>query len=142
MKTLEQLDYSVKSQNIDYFVHLIRIAIADDVITSNEMELLQQMGEKLGFTPMEIQNFIETTGKADYLLPLELSARFEQVYEIVKMILADGLIDKNEIRLASSFASKIGFKETEIPNLLIILINGIKQKKELKDLFESFTKRK
>jgi hypothetical protein len=58
---------------------------------------------------------IATTDKSDYIPPYELSERFEQVYEIVKMMLADGVVDKNELRLASGFAVKSGFIENEIP---------------------------
>ena len=140
MKTLEQFDHSVKKQNIEYFVHLVRIALADDIITNDEMVLLHKMGEKMGFTEPEINNLIETTGKSDYIPPYELSKRFEQIYDIVKMTLADGVIDKNEIRLASSFVAKSGFKESEIPNLLVLLISGIKDGKDDEELFEIYRK--
>jgi hypothetical protein len=141
MNTLNFFNHTVKKQNIDYFVQLVRIALADDIITNNEMELLHQIGKKLGFTDPEIDNLIDTTGKLDYIPPYELSKRFEQVYDVVKMILVDGSIDKNEIRLASGFASISGFRESEIPNLLVLLINGIKQAKDHEELFEEFKKR-
>jgi len=140
MKTLEHFDHSVKKQNIEYFVHLVRIAMADDVITSDEIELLHRMGKKMGFTDPEIVNLIETTGKSNFIAPYELAARFEQVYDIIRMTLADGVIDKNEMRLATSFAANSGFKESEIPNLMILLINGIKQGKDHEDLFEVYKK--
>jgi len=133
-------DHSIKKQNIQYFVHLVRIAMADDIISKNELELLHRIGKKLGFTDPEIDNIIETTGKSDYIPPYELSERFEQVYEIVKMTLADGVIDKNEMRLASGFAVKSGFNENEIPGLLVLLINGIRQGKDEEELFEVYKK--
>ena len=142
MKTLEYFDHPVKKQNIEYFVQLVRIALADDIITTNEMELLHRIGKRLGFTEPEIVNIIETTGKSYYIPPYELSARFEQVYDIVNMSLADGVIDKNEMRLANSFAANSGFKESEIPNLLILLINGIKQGSDHEDLFEVYKKQR
>ena len=140
MNLLAYSDHSVKKDNIEYFVHLVRIALADDVITENEMELLHRIGKKLGFTEPEIDNLIETTGKSDYIPPYELFKRFEQIYDIVRMALADGVIDKNEMILASGFASKSGFKESEIPHLLVILISGIKQGKDEEELFEIYKK--
>jgi uncharacterized tellurite resistance protein B-like protein len=142
MNILENTDHSVKKQQIEYFVQLIRIALADDIINNSEMELLHRIGKKLGFTEPEINNLIDTTGKANFIAPYELSARFEQVYDIIRMTLADGVIDKNEMRLASSFAANSGFKESEIPNLLILLINGIKQGKDHEDLFEVYKKQR
>ena len=142
MNNIDFSDHSIKKQNIDYFVHLVRIAKADDIISNPELELLNRIGKKLGFSDLAIDNLIESTGKSDYIPPYELSGRFEQVYEIVKMTLADGVIDKNEMRLASSFASKSNFKDDEIPNLLVMLINGIKQGKDEEDLFEQYKKYK
>ncbi len=133
-------DHAVKRQNIEYFVHLVRIAKSDDILSNTEFELLHRIGKKLGFTEPEIDDLIVTTGKFDYIPPYELSERFEQVYEIVKMTLADGVIENSEMRLASCFATKSGFRESEIPNLLILLIYGIRQGQEAEDLFEVYKK--
>jgi uncharacterized tellurite resistance protein B-like protein len=140
MNILNFSDHSIKKQNMEYFVHLIRIAMADDIISNTEMGLLHRLGKKLGFTEPEIDNLIAATGKSDYIPPYELSERFEQVYEIVKMTMADGVIDNNEMRLATSFASKSGFKESEIPHLLVLLISGIKEGKDADDLFDVYKK--
>jgi hypothetical protein len=140
MNILSYTNHPVKKQNIEFFIHLVRIAIADDIISNNEMLLLHRIGSKLGFTDPEIDTLIDSTAKSDYIPPNEFSKRFEQVYDIVKMTLADGIIDKDEMRLASSFATKSGFKENEIPKLLVLLISGIKQGINEEDLFEAYKK--
>lgn len=140
MNILDYFDHPIKKQNIEYFVHLVRIAKADEIVSNTELELLHRIGRKLGFTDPEIDKLIATTGKSDYIPPYELSKRFEQVYEIVKMTLADGVIENNEMRLASGFAIKSGFNESEIPNLLVLLIRGIKEGKDEEDLFELYKK--
>lgn len=140
MNILNDSNHPLKKQNIDYFVHLVRIALADDIINDNEMILLRRIGKKLGFTELETETLINSTGKYDYIPPSEFHKRFEQVYDIVKMTLADGVIDNNEMRLASSFARNSGFTENEIPKLLVLLIRGIKQGKNDEELFELFKK--
>jgi hypothetical protein len=142
MNLIDISNHSIKKDNIEYFVQLIRIAMADDIISNNENELLHRIGKKIGFTDPEIDNLIETTGKANFIPPYELSKRFEQVYDIVRMTLVDGVIDKSEMRLASNFAANSGFKESEIPNLLVLLISGIKQGKDDEELFEAYKKGK
>jgi hypothetical protein len=111
-------------------------------MSRDELELLHRIGRNLGFTDPEIDKLIETTAKSDYDPPYELSKRFDQVYGIVKMTLADEIIDNQEMRLASAFAVKSGFNENEIPNLLSLLIHGIKEGKDEETLFEIFNKRK
>ena len=142
MNGLEFSDHSKKKQNTEYYVHLIRIAKADDSISNTELELLHRIGKKLGFSDFEIDHLIETIGKSDYIPPYELSERFEQVYEIVKMTLADSVIDKNEMNLASGFAAKSGFNESEIPSLLLLLITGIREDKDEDELFEAYKKQR
>ncbi|MEI7662875.1 MAG: hypothetical protein WCK34_11770 [Bacteroidota bacterium] len=138
MATANLKDRSLKQQNKEYFIHLIRIARADGSISSAEMELLHNIGQGQGFTPAEIDFLIESTGKSDYTPPAELPERFGQVYGVVKMTLADGAIDRNEMRIVSTFAAKSDFREDDIPHLLVLLISGIRQGKNEKELFEAY----
>jgi hypothetical protein len=140
MSHLDYFDHPQKKQNKEYFVHLVRIAKADDVVSHNELELLLRIGKNLGFTDPEIDKLLETNGKFDYDPPYELSKRFDQVYEIVKMTLADGVIGNSEMSLASGFAVKSGFTESEIPKLLALLISGIRNGKDEENLFEVYKK--
>lgn len=126
------------NDNKEYFVQLIRIALADGVISTKEKELLHRVSKKLGFTVEETDHLIRTTGKSDYNPPSGLRARFDQIYEIVNMTLVDGAINKSEMYLASSFAAKSGFNEKEIPNMLVLLLNGIRQGKNTDELFKEF----
>jgi len=142
MSHLENFDHAQKKRNKEYFVHLVRIAKADDELSHHELELLVRIGKNLGFTDPEIDKLISTTDKFDYDPPYELSKRFDQVYEIVKMTLADGVIENSEMRLAHAFAVKSGFAENEIPKLLVLLISGIKNGDDEESLFEVYRKNK
>lgn len=138
MDKLDSYSASIVKENTQYFIHLIRIALADDVFSKKELELLHRVGKTLGFTTEETDHLIRTTGKSDYTPPSGLRARFDQIYEIVNMTLVDGSINKNEMYLASSFAVKSGFTEKEIPTMLVLLLNGIRQEKNKDELFKEF----
>jgi len=140
MSILKFFEHAHKKDNVEYFTHLIHIAKADGIVSNNESHLIQRIGKKLGFTDPEIEKLIEISGKSDYIPPYELFKKFEKVYEIVNMTMADGIIDDGEMRLASSFAIKSGFRESEITALLHLLIAGIKQGKDEEDLFEEYKK--
>ena len=140
MNIFNFFEHPEKKLNKDYFVQLVRSAKADDIIRNSELELLHSVGKKLGFTEPEINTLIATTDKSDYIPPYELSKRFDQVYEIVRMISADGEIDNSEMKLAEGFAMRSGFSEEEIPNLLALLIRGIKEGNDEEELFEVYKK--
>jgi uncharacterized tellurite resistance protein B-like protein len=142
MEIMNFSNHSILKQNLEYFVLLIRIAMSDGAICATESELLYKIGSKLGFNNIDISNLIATTEKAECIPPDEFSKRFEQVYDLVKIMLADGTINKTEVRLANGFAAKIGFNENDIPKLMLLLINGIKQGKDEKELFNSYDRKR
>ena len=140
MNHLENFDHPIKKQNKEFFIHLVKIAMADGIIWHTELEMLQRMGRNLGFTEPEIKNLIDIAAKQDHNPPYELAKRFEQLYDVVKMTLADGQIDNHEMLLAHGFAAKSGFKESEIPALLVTIMRGIKEGKDDEELFEIYKK--
>jgi len=140
MSLLNIFENPEKKQNKDYFAHLVNIALADSVITPEERKLLDRIGNKLGFSDQEIDHIIEKEIKSDYIPPYELSKRFEQVYDIVKMILADDEVTETEMHLAKRFALKSDFQESDISSLLNLLIEGIKEGKDEEDLLKEYLK--
>jgi hypothetical protein len=140
MNILNFFDHPEKKKNKEYFVQLVRSAKADDIIVNSELELLHRTGKKLGFTEPEIEILIKETDKLEYTPPYELAKRFDQVYDIAKMILADDTVDSNEIKIAEGFALRSGFSEQEIPNLIALLLRGIKEGKDEEELFEIYKK--
>jgi hypothetical protein len=142
MSYLKFFNHAPKTENKEYFVNLVSMAKADDIITCDELELLQWIGKNMGFTDYEIDTLIKTTDKSEYSPPYELSKRFDQVYQIVTMAMVDKVIDNREMRLAASFAGKLGFSENEIPTLLAMLIYGNNVGIDEGDLFEIFYKKR
>lgn len=138
MNILEHFDHYEKKQDKDHFMNLIQVALSDGVIDNEELHLLHRFGKKVGFTLPEIDSFIEVSCKEKYNPPFELSKKFEQLYDIVKMILADGIIDTNEMHYANNYATKLGFSENEIPKLLSLLIQGISEENDEETLFEIY----
>lgn len=142
MNFLEHFDHPGKKQDKEHFGHLIQIALADGKIEDSELQMLHQFGNKLGLTTQEVDDLLETSKKSAYIPPYELDKRFGQLYDVIKMVFADGKIDNNEMRLATGIALKSGFTEQEIPVLLALLISGIKNGDDEEDLFDLYKKRR
>ena len=141
MSIVEQFDHPERKQDKEHFKHLIQVALADGIIEDMELKMLHRLGKNMGLTDPEIDDLLESTKKSSYNPPYELAKRFEQLYGIVKMVLADGKIDNNEMRMTTGLALKSGFVEQEIPALLSLLISGIKNGEDEEDLFKVYKKR-
>ncbi len=142
MSTLDYFDHPEKKQEKEHFNHMIEVAIADGVIHANEMEMLRRMGRRIGLTEPEFESLISTAKKSAYHPPYELSKRFSQMYDIVSMILADGKVTNAEYNITYSLALKSGFTEHEIPDLVLLLIKGIKCGEDEEEIFKAYRKRK
>lgn len=142
MDFLEFSNKPAKKENIEYFTQLVRIAFADNVITEDELQFLTRIGERMGFTQTEIEILIKTSIKSGYIPPFELYKRFEQLYNIVKLMMVDGVIDKKELHLASFFAENAGFRQNEISNLLALLIDGVAKGIDEHNLFDAYKKQR
>jgi len=142
MNFLEHFDHPSRKQDKEHFGHLIQVAMADGKIETSELEMLHRFGSKLGLTAPEVDDLLETSKKSAYIPPYELSKRFGQLHDVIKMVYADGQINNNEMRLATGLALKSGFTEEEIPILLALLISGIKNGEDEDDLFELYKKRR
>ena len=142
MNFLEHFDHPSRKQDKEHFGHLIQIAMADGKIETSELEMLHRFGSKLGLTATEVDDLLEASIKSAYIPPYELEKRFGQLFDVVKMVFADGKVDNNEMRLATGIALKSGFTEQEIPVLLALLISGIKNGDDEEDLFDLYKKRR
>lgn len=142
MKISDHFDHPERKQNKARFNHLIEVAMADGIIQDSEKQILHRLGRKMGLTEPEIDNLIETAKKSEFIPPYEFSKRFEQLHDIIKMVLADGIIDNSEMRLAKGLAVIYGFDDKEIPDLLEFLINGINNKEDEEELFRIYRKKR
>jgi len=142
MNTLDYFDHPEKKQEKEHFNHMIEVAIADGVIHADEMKMLRMLGRRIGLTEPEFESLISTAKKSAYHPPYELSKRFSQMYDIVSMILADGKVTNAEYNITYSLALKSGFTELEIPDLVLLLIKGIKCGEDEEDIFKAYRRRK
>lgn len=142
MNLLHLSDHSEKKNRKEYFVHLIQVTLADGKVTKKEAETLHKLGKKLGFTDPEIELLFARTSKSNFIPAYELAKRFEQLYDVMKMVLADGKIEDSEMHLANIFAITAGFQSKEIPKLLNLLIKGIEEGKDEEQLLKAYKKLK
>jgi hypothetical protein len=140
MSISEHFESHSRKQSKEHFNHLVQIALNDGVIQETEMKVLHKAGKKMGLTEPEIDNLIRNAKKGEFDTPYELSKRFEKLYEIINLISADGKIEPDEIRLARGLAISYGFNDDEIPGLLVLLINGIKNNTDEEELFKVYLK--
>ena len=92
--------------------------------------MLHKEGRKFGLTDPEIDQLIESEALNHYLPPYSLDEKFEHLYNVGQMILADSVITEGERKLMRKFAIEAGFDDKAIDKLIKILFEGIKTESE------------
>ncbi|MDN5212872.1 hypothetical protein QQ020_12475 [Fulvivirgaceae bacterium BMA12] len=110
--------------------NLVAIAYADGKLHPSERSLLYTVGEKYGLKGWQIARIIENQAPLDVKVPEDLNHRLDQIYDLVKMMLADDIIEKSEMRLCEHVTVSYGFKKELIKTILLLINKG---KSTLKD---------
>jgi uncharacterized membrane protein YebE (DUF533 family) len=123
--------------------NLINLAKADGVITDTEKDYILKAGEKHGFKLTELESMIQETSNEEIKIPANDTERFDQIFDLVQMMLADGSIDDNEMDFCIVMAEKLGFRKAIVGILVrkisIGLTTGL-DKETIKKESENFLK--
>jgi len=129
-----------KKVNKHAFIHLVQISRVDGEIGKEEFELLHKEGKKFGLTDPEIDKIISSEKDHHYHPPYSLEEKFEHLYNLAEMILADDEVTDSETRMIRKFAIEAGFIYEKIDPVLEVLIKGVREDEEEEALFKKFKK--
>jgi len=127
-----------KRVNKQAFVHLVQVSKIDGKLNQEEFDLLHKEGKKFGLTDPEIDELISSEGNFPYTAPYSLEEKFEHLYNMGEMILADDVVDERERKMIKKFALEAGFSDSKLAGVAEILIEGIRNKTEEDILFRKF----
>ncbi|WP_242927334.1 TerB family tellurite resistance protein [Pontibacter vulgaris] len=102
------------------------LAKIDGHVDPNEMNFIISIGKRHGMKPSEVRNLLSNTGKTELKLPSNDSERFDQIYDLVEMMLADGIVDDNEMNFCINMAVRLGFNKTIVGLLVRKISIGVK----------------
>lgn len=123
-----------------HFLHLIQVARADGKIDRQELAILHKEGRRFGLTDAEIDQLIEKEKDHHYHPPYSLDDKFEDLFYISEMILADDNVSDDEAKLLRKFAVEVGFDDRAIEILKEVLIGGIRRKESEEEILAKFKK--
>jgi len=129
-----------KRVNKEAFIHLVRVSKTDGKINKDELDLLHKEGKKFGLTDPEIDKLIHSEKAHDYIPPYSLEEKFDHLYNIAEMIMADDVVKEKEMKMIRRFAIEAGFENSKIDAIISLLLEGIKNNTEEEELFKKFKK--
>jgi uncharacterized tellurite resistance protein B-like protein len=109
-----------------HLLNLAALAKADGHIDAREMNFILAVGKKNGLNSSEVQALISGSKGAIGDLPTNDSERFDQIFDLVDMMLADGVVDDTEMDFCIMMAEKLGFRKAIVGVLVRKISQGVK----------------
>jgi len=98
--------------------NLVALSSADGNIDDSEKDILIKIGTRKGLKKIEIDNIIDNPGNTNFVPATSDDERFEQIYDLVELMLADGIAEDNELHFCVEMAEKLGFRKAVVGVLI------------------------
>jgi hypothetical protein len=98
--------------------NLVALAEADGELHVDEIELLNKIGMHYGLERNQILEIFKNQKKSELKIPTNFDQKINQLFEMVKLMMVDKVIDDKELQLADEMAKSLKF-ETKVIHLLI-----------------------
>jgi len=122
--------------NLGHFASIVKLAMADEVITDGERELLESLAKGLNISNEEYKKIVKNPDKYPINPPVSYDTRIERLYNLTQMIFADEEVAKEEISILHRVVTGLGFPQDNVEKVsdeaLHLVMNN--------DNLEDFTK--
>jgi len=127
----------------NHLKNLIALAKADGELHKDEIKLIYKMGHKYGLKDRQIERLIKSEKEVELAIPETYDEKMDQLYDLMQMVFADGIVDENEITFCNEMVANFGYPEALVDWILKKFSTGMVEtpqeweavKTEAKNLF-------
>lgn len=127
-----------KSRNRDHFAAIVRIALADGVISEEEKAFIDRLAIHLEIEDEEKASILENSDQHPINPPTTKLGRLERLYDLARMVLADHIADEAEKQLMKRMVVGLGFPTDQIESLIDNAFTLIKDGSDQDDFVAAF----
>ena len=115
------------------FLRLYQIAASDGNFSSTELEMLYNYALSRGVSKEELTKILSSpSGKIE--IPSELDKKVEYLYDMAKMVWADGIVEQDEIDTMKKYAKRFGFSRDHLDDIVNYILESVKEGKSLENV--------
>lgn len=91
--------------------NLIALAKADGNLHAEEEKMLYKVGDKYGLKDRQIASLIRSNKSTQVTIPDSHDQKMDQLYDLVLMVYADGIVEDTEVTFCQDLMVQFGFKK-------------------------------
>ena len=123
-------------QVLSHLNNLIAVALADGTLDKSEWDRLAEIARHRGVSEDELLNIKDEAETIKFVVPPSYREKIRQIYELVDVMKADGVIDEQEIIICRKLAGKLNIHPRIINDMLLRIPELIDAEKNPEDIIE------
>lgn len=111
-------EHQYLSYKKNHIKNLLALAKADGAIHDKEKTMLFKIGKKYGLKDRQVQELVDSKEKFEVNVPDNHHDKMNVLYDLMLMVYADGVVEKNEIKFCEDVVKRFGMKKDVVKWLL------------------------
>jgi len=107
-----------QKRNISHFANIVRIAKSDNDLSIEEVEFLSKISHKYNISNEQFKDILKEPEKIPTLAHLECEERVERLYELMQMVEADRIIEKEELSMLKKIIIGLAFPLKDVERII------------------------
>ncbi|SHI67555.1 TerB family tellurite resistance protein [Algibacter luteus] len=129
MSFSDLFDSGFKKRNESHFAAIVRVAMADGVITDEEKKFLDRLASNLNISDEDYKLILKNYQSHPINPPVSYDLRLERLYDLVRMIHVDTIKGDAEMMLLKKIGVGLGFHAVNVKYIvdkaLTLVSNGV-----------------
>ena len=127
-----------KTRNRDHFAAIVRVALADRIISSEEEAFINRTAINLEIDENEVAEIKANINDYPINPPASEQRRLERLYDLTRMVVADHIADDAEKKLMHRLIIGLGFPSDKANEIIEKSISEINKGSDEEDFIASF----
>ena len=127
-----------KQRNRDHFAAIVRIALADGIVTDEEQAFINRTAINLEIEEEEVESIIKNIDNYQINPPSSKRARLERLYDLARMVLIDNIADEAEKKLMHRLVIGLGFESDQVDFIIEKSLLEIEKGSDEDDFIDAF----
>ncbi len=129
MSFSDLFDSGFNKRNENHFASIVRVAMADGVITDDEKQFLDRLARNLNVSEEDYKSILKDYQSHPINPPVSYDMRLERLYDLVRMVHVDTINEDGEHILLRKLGVGLGFHAVNIKYIsdkaLTLVKNGV-----------------
>lgn len=125
MSISDLFDSGFKKRNESHFAAIVRVAMADGIITDDEKKFLDRLAKNLNISEEDYKLILKNYKSHPINPPISYDKRLERLYDLVRMIHIDTIKGEPEMMLLKKIGVGLGFHAVNVKYIVDKALNVV-----------------